>query len=239
MIRKYLKRKYLEKFQETGELLIGNIEKYRLIEDSAIRDEKEGVKIYESSGEPVPMSEIIKFSKGSSIEIITDEPLLKDFNFCTGIAMKFHLVYPNALVFCTSGGELSQMKNRFKKDYFFTITDPQKFGQSILSELISQGFHVDAFCFDWVTYIESKNLKNMEKIVKKENVIHAPLAEGEVLNLTLLQKRFGNYFTKEKNPFETEKEYRFLFSCEEKVQTQKEVHIYLPRDIIKKCILFE
>ena len=119
MIRKFISSVNLKKFQSTGELFIGTFDYYRKTENEKIRDENEGLKKYDSTGEQFSLSqkEIDAIQKDSSSKIISNNkdksvPLI---HIQKGGKLQMNTIYPNAFLFCTSEGNIEEMKKNLIK----------------------------------------------------------------------------------------------------------------------------
>lgn len=213
-VNKYLEKKeYLDDFRRTGKIRIGNIKEYRITEDIRRKDKWEGVRLFETDGQVhvFDQKDLDGLLRDSNVSISVGAGRLV---FGKGARGVIGTDLPNAFIFCASAGKMLAMQNKYGKNYF-TIIDVEKFGKALLKE-INKKFYVQAYSFDSIKYIESKNLKDIEEEYTHKNVNAFPRS-GQVINLTIIQEFFGNYFTKEATNNFDDEEFRFAFLCEEEI----------------------
>ena len=235
-IKRYIKEEDVITFKKDGILRLSNIWRFRSLEQPLL-DEAEGIRRLKSArGEYVELSpeEVERFFENSNISITGG--YIKSWGN-TDMSVSF----PNAIALCTAAGDHEILKDRFKMENYFIITDTKKFGDAILTFLQKQGFNIIAYCYDWIDYVKSKNYRDTKAdFIKETNIFFPPSPSRKIINVTQfpISKFFGNYFTKEKDPFYVEKEYRFVFLCEEEIQKNQSIIAILNPNIIKECIIF-
>jgi len=187
LVYRFLEREHIDKFQNDGQLRLCPLTKYREI--GGIRqDGQEGFTPHHISGpgKLSPAEAKLAFGLDNTITI--------------GHRASFvsNLHYPNAYLFCTSLEANSAVQQRFGTD-FFTITNLQLFGESIVRAL-SNRLAVTNVLRGNVDYVRTK-----EKRLSTAEVINDP----SLVNTAYWE----NYFRKE-NSYAIEAEYRFLFMVE-------------------------
>ena len=233
-IRRYINKKYIDEFKVSGKLLISNIWHCWHLE-SIKRDLTEGKRYYntyEKESNFLSKVEVEKFCADSTVQF-------KGGFLQTYGESKFEIIFPNALIFCTTAGEHRMLKQRFGND-FFTIHDIRLFADSLLNKL-KEKFSIILFSVDWVDYVETKNFRDTKKyLTKTTNIFFGPSFSAFLpRNPQLDSESFGIYYTKVREPFAVEREFRFVFLCAEPISETEKIFINLDPEIIRNSVSFK
>lgn len=224
-----------------SKLLIGNLEKYRTIEDAALRDEGEGtfdfsIELFEGVKVPSAWANLIfggsiGFGSGTALRVPSSfnayidrcdiEYVADDIVSFRYASAKISYKAMNTFVFCTSQVEGDPMQNCPFPEY----DDNWRVGIN-KSDLDSFSARVGNLLLQQLTEKNFTNkLRNLSLSELKRlgiNIQHGPVKYVDrYLKITqqksgqfeeIMQTYLSTAFTKPKEPFSKEREYRFLFS---------------------------
>jgi hypothetical protein len=209
-IRRYLDKKtYLNDLVEEGKLFVSTVSRCRSSEDKDRRDDLEGVRSFSNDGREMNGLPEEARLHGTNSVIEGD---LSNIIAMEGSTILIAGSLRDAYILCFAGGDYDLLAARFSSEASFSICDIEGFGSLILDAFANAGISIYAYCYDAVTYVESKNQLYWQE-VEHENVRvnnHLLQAEPEV-NLSDIRRHFNNYFTKESGYYKDEKEFRFVF----------------------------
>lgn len=210
-IYKYIKKKYLKKFIDTGEVRIGTIYWYRECENKRIRDEFEGRTKYTIKNQP----ESVILSK-EQVNAITNDYHF-DCKFENGPYNYFSdfLNVPNVFVFCTSLNYNRRLMEKFECDGCYKIVDFHKFANK-LSEELNQKYPLFFTISNIVNYVVSKEIEITNE--NKNSVIRTDPYKKSVPNSDRIKTIYvEDYFTKPAAAFGDEDEFRLIFVSREPI----------------------
>jgi hypothetical protein len=203
-IYKYIGRKYLKEFTDTGKVRIGNIYWYRDCENEKIRDEFEGRTKYVIA----PKNQPIILSQKQADALTIDYHIGGKIKICPPAIFSDFLNVPNAFVFCASINYSKDLKEKFDCDAYYKIVDIQKFATKIIEEL-NKKYSILFSVTDKVCYVPSKVIRITNK--NKSYVIRADPFRKDIPNSERIKTIFiEDYFTKPL-VFQGEEEFRIVF----------------------------
>lgn len=209
-IRRYLdKRAYLTDLIEEGKLFVSTVSRCRASEDEDRKDDLEGVRSFTNDGRAMNGLPEEARLHGTNSVIKGD---LSNIIVMEGGTILLAGSLRDSYILCFAGGDYDLLAARFSSETSFSIQDIEGFGSLILEAFANAGISIYAYCYDFVTYVESKNQLHWQE-VEHENVQfnNHLLQTGQVVNLSIIRRHFDNYFTKESGYYKDEKEFRFVF----------------------------
>ncbi|MFH1252793.1 MAG: hypothetical protein V1664_00450 [Candidatus Uhrbacteria bacterium] len=230
ILYKYMNQKWIDLFKEQGILRIQLLKNYQNSINNR-QDTNETLSKYTNDKNKrtvLRQEDLNKLPKSNVVVELNGGYIIAEpkSSFEYGVSL------PSPLVFSTSTVFDKKFMGKFSTDGFFTIKDKDNFGLSLLKAIQKHHF-VGIYCFDTVDYVLEKDLRVNEPVNRNFKIIR--WKPGQIFNLTILGKMFGNYFCKEKMSkidgkiinYEEEKEFRFAFLTEEPPENGY-IDIYCP-----------
>lgn len=235
-IRRYITASSLADFKKEGRLSLSNIWRFQQLEEPFL-DKNEGTRrFWSNDGDYTYMGgeELDRFFEDSN-------SFIKAWSLSGVGRINLSVSHPNAIALCAAAGDHLLLKDRFNLDTYFTIVDVKKFGDAVLIALQNLGFTVIMYSYDWVDYVESKNFRDTRSDFEKTENLYFPPGPTRIINTRVfpITRYFGSYFTKEVDPFIVEKEYRFVYLCEENIEADQRISVNLDQRTLKECVSFD
>ena len=187
---KYLKKRHLILFRESGTIRLGSLYKYREIENKAIQDKYEGRIIHKIE----PKEKSKELTSEEAIRMLPHLQRNKGMTILPGAHLTREDTVPGAFIFCTSCVIDKKLMEKWNYDSYYRIVDIAQFAKTIFEEL-SKNIPLQDYRHRKVRYEE-----------KEIDVTNNNLSEC----LRLSNDPWDNYFRKPE-AFRNEKEYRLVF----------------------------
>lgn len=211
-IKNLTKLDYEDKFFKYGLIRVGSVSSFRNIEDPEKGDALEGVRGYQfvPQKKTVLASEMLSLPENIQIRQTNGKPALLILD--EGAELNVGAVAQNAYVFC-----VSESKKNNLGEFGYVISDLEKFAEILVQGMREDGIPITSFCVKKIIYTDHKNsLGSVDELISAGNWLKQP----EILD--------DYYFTKSKNRFEADQEWRIVMFTEESHQVEKEKYFNIP-----------